>query len=66
MFLSDDRRKGTESSLNDEYILAMVLKNCWPTQSVEEAKKENNNGFYAPKGAIWIDDHCAPFFLTKR
>jgi len=26
MFLSDDRRKGTESSLKDEYIPAMALK----------------------------------------
>ena len=26
MFLSDDRRKGTESSLKDEYIPDMVLK----------------------------------------
>jgi hypothetical protein len=37
MFLSDDCLKGTESSLKDEYISAMVLKNCWPTQNVEEA-----------------------------
>ena len=37
MFLSDDRRKGTESSLKDEYIPAMVLKNYWPTRNVEEA-----------------------------
>ena len=37
MFLSNDRRKGTESSLKDEYIPAMVLKNCWPTRNVEEA-----------------------------
>ena len=37
MFLSDGCRKETGSSLKDEYIPAMVLKNCWPTQSVEEA-----------------------------
>ena len=37
MSLSDDRRKGTESSMKDEYIPAMVLKNCWPTRNVEEA-----------------------------
>ena len=37
MFLSDDRRKGTELSLKDEYLPAMVLKNCWPTRNVEEA-----------------------------
>ena len=37
MSLSDGCRKGTESSLKDEYTPAMVLKNCWPTQSVEEA-----------------------------
>ena len=38
MFLSNDGRKGTESSMKDEYIPAMVLKNCWPTQNVEVAK----------------------------
>jgi hypothetical protein len=50
MFLSDDRRKGTESLLKDEYIPAMVLKNCWPTQSVKEAKKRILMGFMPRKG----------------